>query len=155
MTRARLVRLLSLLMAFLAPFVSGKATNEDDTSGFVEVPVCLMVPLFGAPSDDGMPPALFPSGIHMARGLLLGVRHVNALDCSVLGSGCSSALLDGSADGRRLRLLPLLYNLEDGLPQSAPPLVQACAATEAQVIAGVITSSQASLVASFVGGLGT
>jgi hypothetical protein len=97
----------------------------------------------------------------MARGLLLAVRHINSADCTVLGPDCDTflALPDyddySASNGQRIRLRPLLYNLQDNMQQSAPPLVQACATTEAQVIAGAFTSSQASLVASFVGGLGT
>lgn len=119
----------------------------------VEVPVCLMVPLLGPPPAEGSA-IPNPSGLHLLRGLLRAVHHVNSADCSVLGEGCSE-LLHYGASGRRLRLRPYLFNIESGVPQSAPKSALSCAATDAEVIVGPLTSEESSTIASFVGGLGT
>eukprot|EP00873_Tetraselmis_striata_P011763 jgi/Tetstr1/432027/TSEL_021501.t1 len=118
----------------------------------VEVPVCLMVPLLGPPPAEGSA-IPNPSGLHLLRGLLRAVHHVNSADCSVLGEGCSE-LLHYGASGRRLRLRPYLFNIESGVPQSAPKSALSCAATDAEVIVGPLTSEESSTIASFVGGLG-
>lgn len=116
--------------------------------------VCMVAPAFyPTPGEPGK--AVAPAaevGLILMQSMLLALEHVNSRNCTVLGDGCAT-LLDAGG-GRRVRLRPYLVNLPSEDAQASGPAVQACANTDAQFIAASFTSSQTSLVASFVSALG-
>jgi hypothetical protein len=129
-------------------------TLEGASDGDLVVPVCFMLPMFGAqPEDGGLAPLAQLGLLIFTPPTLLALQHVNSANCSVLGDYSCEVLLN--AGGRRVRLKPYLYNMESLAPGAAPPLVQMCASTDASVVTAAFTSAQSSLVASFIGGLGT
>jgi hypothetical protein len=160
---------LSLALALATALVAGRLVvavaaadvmvGEDSQDG-MEVEICLAAPMFVQPTTErggvlmGDEEWTYSSdGLQAARGMLMAVEHVNSVQCEILGPSCSGLLDTGG--GRRLRLRPYLYNLANPGAGASVGVVQACSATNAEVIAAAFNSHQAHTVANFVGGQGT
>jgi hypothetical protein len=120
-------------------------------------PLCFMLPLFTSPPpiepDDNTISS--PYAVVAAHGMMLAAKHINNLDCSVLGPGCSELLRTGGEGSGRISIQPLVENYNSDDPRGAPRAVQACAGTEAELFLGLFSSQESTQVATFVGGLGT
>lgn len=118
----------------------------------VDVPVCLMLPMFQLEDDGSRARPFNWVSTSWARAALLAVEHINSGDCSVLGAGCDVSL--AIADGTRVRLRPYLVDLHSWAATDAPPAAKECLETGAQFVVGTTSSEQSNLVAAFVGGFG-
>ena len=121
----------------------------------VKFPICIMMPLVHISEIDGIPSGLPspPAFVRWTNIALIATKHVNELNCAVLGPGCEELL---SAGGEVQIQLSEIYfaDLHSSSAVNSPRAAQTCLATDAQVFVGSTSSEQSSLIAAFISGLG-
>jgi hypothetical protein len=120
------------------------------------VPLCFMLPLLipsPLPANDHGA-STNPVGVVVAYGMMLAAQHINDLDCSVLGPGCTALLKTGGDGLGQVAIQPLIVNYDGSDSRGAPRAVQACTGTDAEFLLGAFSSEHSTQVSTFIGGLG-